>query len=122
MKILYWTGAGIGNLIQATPAFVQITRSGHELYVFPEDVPQWSLECIFPFDKFVGRPTQAELNSYDVVIYSEFRGLKNPPVGGNVYKPKMKWWEETEYNYHLSDFLVVILKKSAYLHKLEVTL
>lgn len=100
-KILYWTGAGIGNLIQATPAFYELIKHGHDLTVYPEDVPVEALNRIYPYNYQLNRPNDSELCNYSMVIYSEFRGSKNPPKGKNVVSPKMKWWKESESEYHL---------------------
>lgn len=114
MKILYWTGAGIGNLIQATTAFKNIVDHGHDLHVYPEDVPMQAWRCVYPFkvDKTHDKDEYGQvatflskrpenIDQYDIVLYSEFRGLKNPPVGKNVHRPKMNWWYESEQEYHL---------------------
>ena len=100
MNILYWTGAGLGNLILATPAFKLLKDFGHHIDVFPEDVPEDLLPYIYPH-RFVERPTKEKQAKYDKIIYSEFRGIKDPPVGKNVVRPKMKWFKETETEYHI---------------------
>jgi len=93
-------------LIQATPAFKFLVDSCMDLQIYPEDVPIGALSSIYPFNVDKASPSfiskkPNDFSSFDMVIFTEFRGLHSNPQGDNVVKPKMKWWEESESDYHI---------------------
>lgn len=66
MRILFLAGAGMGNLILATPAFQYITDNGHDLTIHPGSLPKHVTDLI-PF-----KCTPNPEGCFDVILQSHF--------------------------------------------------